>query len=70
MIAADRAGFLQRTNTAQAGRGGQSDAFGEIDIRHPSIGLQQTQNLPIDPVESHYAEPFHFSFWPTGCAVT
>ena len=54
MIATDRARFLQRANATQAGWGGQADTFGQFDIGHPTIGLQQRQNLPIDAIERHY----------------
>ena len=41
VIALDRAGFLQRADAAQAGRGGQPDAIGQLDIGHPPVRLEQ-----------------------------
>ena len=53
MIPLDRARFLQRPYAAQAGRCGQSNAFGQFDVRHPPVLLQQRQDLPVDTIESH-----------------
>jgi hypothetical protein len=51
VVALYEAGLLERPHAAQAGRRGDSGALGEIDIRHPPIGLQIGQDAKIDSVQ-------------------
>jgi len=53
VISTDHTGLFERTHAAQAGRGGQPDAFGQLDIGHPAVLLQVGENLTIDPIEGH-----------------
>jgi hypothetical protein len=53
VIAADHTRFLQRADAAQAGRRGEADAFGELDVGHAPILLQMSEDLTIDPIERH-----------------
>ena len=51
MIGGDGAGFLQRTDTAQARRCRQPDLARQIHIGHPAIVLQFAQDLQVDVVD-------------------
>jgi hypothetical protein len=66
MIAADGAAIFKGANPAQAWRRSQSDAFGQIDIGHPAVALQQFQNLSIDRIKRHCAIPPSGSPFPFG----
>src|SRR3546814_7156447 len=47
VVGLDRAAIFQRTHTAQARGGGQSDFLCQFNIGHPAIVLQLGQDLPI-----------------------
>ena len=51
MIAADNAGFLQAADAAQAGRGGDAGAAGELDVGHAAVGLQFGEDPAVDSVQ-------------------
>ena len=46
-LGADQAGFLERTDAPPAGGWGHPDAFGQLGVGQPAIGLQQVQKLPV-----------------------
>ena len=50
VVAADHAGALQRAHAAQARRGREADALGELDVREPPVGLQVAEDCAIEPV--------------------
>ena len=51
VVAADHAGLLERADPAQARRGGQPGALGEIDVGDPPLGLEMCQDDPVDRIE-------------------
>jgi len=51
MIAADIALLLKGADPPQAGRGRDSNPFGQLDISHPSIGLKLRKDHTVDFVE-------------------
>ena len=61
MIGCDRAGFLQRPDAAQAGRGRQPDLARQFHIGHAPVILQLAENLQVDVVDigaGHYSDYF------------
>jgi hypothetical protein len=50
MVAPDHAGILQRADPAQAGRRGQPDALGQLDIGRPPLVLEFGEQPPVDLV--------------------
>ena len=51
VVAADDALFLENADTAQAGRRGDAGTLGEVDIRHPAVFLQITQDLAVNRIQ-------------------
>jgi hypothetical protein len=54
VVAADQAGLFEGANAPQTRRRRYADPPRQLDIRHPSVILEQIEDLPIDPVQ----------FWP------
>ena len=52
-IAADIAGFFQRTHAVQARRRRQPDRLCQFDIGQARIALEQTEDLPACRIELH-----------------
>ena len=57
VIALNEARLFQRAHTAQAGRRGNADPFGQVHIGDATILLQSGKNLEINGVE---LRPLHF----------
>src|SRR3569833_1969621 len=51
MIAADHAVFLERAHPPEARRRGQPDALRQLDVGHPALGLQLSQQAPVDRIQ-------------------
>ena len=52
-VAADDALLLEAADAAQAGRGGNADAAGELDIGHAAVRLQLAQDAAVGSVQFH-----------------
>src|SRR3990167_2112331 len=52
-VADDEARFFECTHAAQAGRGGESDAIGQVLVVDAAVGLQDVQNLLVVAVQFH-----------------
>ena len=50
VVAADHAGALERPHAAQARRGREPDALGQLDVREPPVGLQVAQDCAIEGI--------------------
>ncbi|MCY1382553.1 hypothetical protein D9M69_705870 [compost metagenome] len=55
LVSLDDPGFLQQAHAAQAGRRGQPDLFGQLDIRQPAVLLQSLEDAAIIAVQ--------YAFW-------
>ena len=50
VVAADHAGALERAHAAQARRGREADALGQLDVGEPPVGLQLAEDCAIEPI--------------------
>ena len=60
-VAADDARLLQLLDAPQAGRRGNADAAGQLDIGHAAVVLQLPQDFPVDRVQIGLQSQFQCS---------
>jgi len=53
-VAADDAGFLEQTQAAQAGAGGEADPVGKLRGAQPAVLLERGKQAAVDGVEGEF----------------
>ncbi|MNR04228.1 hypothetical protein D3C85_1201670 [compost metagenome] len=56
-VGIDETGILQRLDPARAGRGGEPDQFGQLQVADAAILLHQLQNMPVYAIKFQHS-PF------------
>jgi hypothetical protein len=62
-ITLDVAGLLERAHAPEAGRSGNADPAGELNVGHAAVILQLSKNLPVDGVETSGHGGLRSSSW-------